>query len=49
MYLKLGFDFEGVLQDEYCVAGRFFDMVRMSILRPPLQSPPEPALLPERT
>jgi diamine N-acetyltransferase len=34
MYLKLGFDFEGVLKDEYCVAGHFFDMVRMSILRP---------------
>jgi diamine N-acetyltransferase len=34
MYLKLGFDFEGVLRDEYCVNGRFFDMVRMSILRP---------------
>src|SRR5262249_36979579 len=34
MYLKLGFDFEGVLRDEYCVSGRYFDMVRMSILRP---------------
>jgi diamine N-acetyltransferase len=34
MYLKLGFDFEGVLKDEYCVAGRYYDMVRMSILRP---------------
>jgi len=33
MYLKLGFDFEGVLLDEYCVSGRFFDMVRMSIRR----------------
>ena len=34
MYLKLGFDFEGVLQDEYFVQGRFYDMVLMSILRP---------------
>jgi diamine N-acetyltransferase len=34
MYLKLGFDFEGVLKDEYCVNGRYFDMVRMAILRP---------------
>jgi RimJ/RimL family protein N-acetyltransferase len=33
MYLKLGFDFEGVLRDEYCVAGRWLDMVRMSIVR----------------
>ncbi len=30
MYLKLGFDFEGVLKDEYYVQDRFFDMVRMS-------------------
>ncbi|MCA9607477.1 MAG: GNAT family N-acetyltransferase [Myxococcales bacterium] len=30
MYLKLGFDFEGVLRDEYFVKDRFFDMVRMS-------------------
>lgn len=34
MYLKLGFDFEGVLLDEYCVEGRYFDMVRMAIRRP---------------
>ena len=34
MYLKLGFDFEGVLRDEYFVQGRFFDMVRMSALAP---------------
>lgn len=34
MYLKLGFDFEGVLKDEYCVGGRYFDMVRMGLLRP---------------
>ena len=33
MYLKLGFDFEGVSRDEYCVGGRWFDMVRMAILR----------------
>ena len=32
MYLKLGFDFEGVLLDEYCVSGRYFDMVRMAKL-----------------
>jgi RimJ/RimL family protein N-acetyltransferase len=34
MYLKLGFDFEGVLKAEYCVGGKYYDMVRMSILRP---------------
>ena len=34
MYLRLGFDFEGVLNDEYCVNGQYYDMVRMSILRP---------------
>ncbi len=34
LYLRLGFDFEGVLRDEYCVAGRFYDMVRMGALRP---------------
>lgn len=34
MYLKLGFFFEGVLEDEYCVNGRYFDMVRMSVLAP---------------
>jgi diamine N-acetyltransferase len=34
MYLKLGFDFEGVLRSEYCVGEKFFDMVRMSILNP---------------
>jgi diamine N-acetyltransferase len=34
MYVKLGFDFEGVLADEYCVNGKFYDMVRMSVLRP---------------
>jgi diamine N-acetyltransferase len=33
MYLKLGFDFEGVLRDEYFVGGRYFDMVRMGLLR----------------
>ena len=34
MYLKIGFDFEGVLRDEYRVNERYYDMVRMSILRP---------------
>ena len=34
MYLQLGFDFEGVLLDEYFVGGRFHDMVRMSLRRP---------------
>ena len=34
MYLKLGFDFEGVLKDEYCVGARYFDMVRMAKMRP---------------
>jgi diamine N-acetyltransferase len=33
MYLQLGFDFEGVLGDEYFVGGRWFDMIRMAILR----------------
>jgi RimJ/RimL family protein N-acetyltransferase len=28
-YLKLGFEFEGVLRDEYAVGGRYYDMVRM--------------------
>jgi diamine N-acetyltransferase len=32
MYLRHGFNFEGVLADEYCVNDRFYDMVRMSIL-----------------
>lgn len=31
MYLKAGFEFEGVLRDEYCVAGTYFDMVRMGL------------------
>lgn len=35
MYLRLGFDFEGVLREEYCVGGRFYDMVRMASLAPP--------------
>jgi RimJ/RimL family protein N-acetyltransferase len=34
MYLRAGFEFEGVLRDEYRVGGRWFDMVRMGILRP---------------
>lgn len=33
MYLRAGFEFEGVLRDEYCVNGRFYDMVRMGIVR----------------
>jgi diamine N-acetyltransferase len=33
MYLKAGFDFEGVLHDEYFVGGRFHDMVRMAVVR----------------
>jgi RimJ/RimL family protein N-acetyltransferase len=33
MYLKLGFDFEGVLHDEYRVGERYFDMVRMGLVR----------------
>lgn len=33
LYLKLGFDFEGVLVDEYCVQGRYYDMVRMGLTR----------------
>jgi diamine N-acetyltransferase len=37
MYLKQGFDFEGVLRDEYHVGGRFHDMVRMAVLRPSAQ------------
>ncbi len=34
MYLRAGFEFEGVLRDEYCVAGRYFDMVRMGLVKP---------------
>jgi RimJ/RimL family protein N-acetyltransferase len=33
MYLRAGFEFEGVLRDEYCVGDRYFDMVRMGIVR----------------
>lgn len=33
-YLKLGFNFEGLLRDEYRVGERYFDMVRMGILNP---------------
>lgn len=33
MYLRAGFEFEGVLRDEYCVNGQFYDMVRMGIVR----------------
>ena len=33
LYLKLGFEFEGVLADEYCVGGTYFDMVRMGLVR----------------
>lgn len=35
MYLRAGFEFEGVLRDEYCVNGQYYDMVRMGIVRPP--------------
>lgn len=35
MYLRAGFEFEGMLRDEYCVAGTYFDMVRMAVLRNP--------------
>jgi len=34
MYLEAGFEFEGVLRDEYRVGDRYFDMVRMGALRP---------------
>lgn len=33
MYLRAGFEFEGVLRHEYHVAGAWFDMVRMGIVR----------------
>jgi RimJ/RimL family protein N-acetyltransferase len=37
MYLRAGFEFEGVLRDEYCIQTanqtRWFDMVRMGIVR----------------
>lgn len=32
LYLKEGFNFEGLLKDEYCVDGKYYDMVRMSII-----------------
>ncbi|MBM4360433.1 MAG: GNAT family N-acetyltransferase [Deltaproteobacteria bacterium] len=35
MYLRAGFDFEGVLIDEYFVQGRYHDMVRMAVRRDP--------------
>ena len=35
MYLKLGFNFEGLLKDEYLVGDTFYDMVRMGVIRPP--------------
>ena len=34
MYLRHGFDFEGVLVDEYCVNDKFYDVVRMSLINP---------------
>ena len=34
LYLRLGFEFEGTLRDEYFVGERYHDMVRMGILRP---------------
>jgi RimJ/RimL family protein N-acetyltransferase len=34
LYLKAGFDFEGVLRDEYRVGEQFYDMVRMSTITP---------------
>ena len=34
MYLKHGFDFEGLLRDEYFVQDRYHDMIRMSLLSP---------------
>ena len=33
MYVRLGFEFEGVLADEYRVADTWFDMVRMGLVR----------------
>ena len=36
MYLRLGFDFEGVRRDEYAVGGVYYDMVRMAKLAPPV-------------
>jgi diamine N-acetyltransferase len=38
MYTRLGFDFEGVLRDEYFVQDVFHDMVRMSVLEPAKRS-----------
>jgi diamine N-acetyltransferase len=35
MYLKLGFEFEGVLRREYCVGETYFDMVRMAAFKQP--------------
>ena len=34
MYLTLGFNFAGLLKDEYRVQDRYFDMGRMGALRP---------------
>jgi RimJ/RimL family protein N-acetyltransferase len=46
MYTRLGFDFEGVLPDEYFVHGRFHDMVRMSVIEPPTREPDPDTLTP---
>jgi len=40
LYVRLGFEFEGVLRDEYSVGGRYLDMVRMAALRPVSQLGP---------
>lgn len=32
LYLREGFNFEGLLKDEYCVDGKYFDMVRMGLI-----------------
>ena len=41
MYLRAGFEFEGTLRDEYCVNGRYFDMVRMGIVSPSRSARPD--------
>ena len=42
-YLRLGFDFEGVLRDEYFVKDRYYDMVRMAQIKP--QAPLSPNVI----
>lgn len=45
LYLSAGFEFEGVLRDEYRVGGEWMDMVRMAALAP-VDPAPQPSVSP---